>query len=205
MSRERPPTPLTVWSVDAQTPTVALSQVGVLLLTHTVLYILKCLTVHRSLSEFKFSIECSAQMISVCCKWKEFNYLKCWPPPVLLLFKECRRESTHISCRPAESPDRALKSRFVAASPAVLQCMPMCPPPVLWVTCAFSTHTLIYITNCSSDWFNALTWCRAGFDHTDSHSKHAHNAPTAQLSIKLKLQNATICKSLKPSRFIYNK
>ncbi|XP_026196336.1 microtubule organization protein AKNA isoform X2 [Anabas testudineus] len=42
---------------------------------------------------------------------------------------KCSRDSTHTSCQPAESPDRAVKSRFVAAPPALLQYM--CPPPVL--------------------------------------------------------------------------
>ncbi|XP_050928759.1 microtubule organization protein AKNA [Lates calcarifer] len=38
---------------------------------------------------------------------------------------------THTSYQPAESPDRAMRSRFTDAPPALLQCMPVCPPPLL--------------------------------------------------------------------------
>lgn len=41
--------------------------------------------------------------------------------------------STHIKYQPAESPDGAVGSRFFAseAPPALLQCMPVCPSPLL--------------------------------------------------------------------------
>ncbi|XP_013764386.1 AT-hook-containing transcription factor isoform X2 [Pundamilia nyererei] len=41
--------------------------------------------------------------------------------------------STHIKYQPAQSPDGAVGSRFFAsaAPPALLQCMPVCPPPLL--------------------------------------------------------------------------
>ncbi|XP_044030881.1 microtubule organization protein AKNA isoform X2 [Siniperca chuatsi] len=40
---------------------------------------------------------------------------------------------THTSCQPAETPERAAKSRYFAAAapPALLQCMSVCPPPLL--------------------------------------------------------------------------
>ncbi|XP_071321830.1 microtubule organization protein AKNA isoform X2 [Trachinotus anak] len=47
---------------------------------------------------------------------------------------DCRRDSdapTHTSCQQAESPDRAARSRYNGAPPALLQCMPVCPPPLL--------------------------------------------------------------------------
>ncbi|XP_026152809.1 microtubule organization protein AKNA isoform X2 [Mastacembelus armatus] len=39
--------------------------------------------------------------------------------------------SPNTSCQPAESPDRAARSRYVAASPALMHYMPVCPPPLL--------------------------------------------------------------------------
>ncbi|XP_054468783.1 microtubule organization protein AKNA [Anoplopoma fimbria] len=52
---------------------------------------------------------------------------------------DCRRVSespTHISCHPVVSPDRAVRSGYFAAAapPALLQCMPVCPPPLLLYT-----------------------------------------------------------------------
>ncbi|KAM9338393.1 uncharacterized protein akna [Symphorus nematophorus] len=49
---------------------------------------------------------------------------------------DCRRVSgfaTHTSRQPAESPDRAARSRHftAAAPPTLLQCMPVCPPPLV--------------------------------------------------------------------------
>ncbi|XP_029300837.1 AT-hook-containing transcription factor isoform X2 [Cottoperca gobio] len=38
---------------------------------------------------------------------------------------------TYTSCQPAESPNRAERSRHFAAPSALLHCMPVCPPPLL--------------------------------------------------------------------------
>ncbi|KAI3361696.1 hypothetical protein L3Q82_002054 [Scortum barcoo] len=45
-----------------------------------------------------------------------------------------RATDSPTSCQPAKSPDRAARSRYFTAAdppPAVLQCMPVCPPPLL--------------------------------------------------------------------------
>ncbi|XP_070706663.1 microtubule organization protein AKNA [Pempheris klunzingeri] len=58
------------------------------------------------------------------------------PEPYRSSESDCRRVSDsppHTSYRPAESPDRVAKIRYCAAAaqPALLQCMPVCPPPLL--------------------------------------------------------------------------
>ncbi|GLD63421.1 AT-hook-containing transcription factor [Lates japonicus] len=50
---------------------------------------------------------------------------------------------THTSYQPAESPDRAMRSRFADAPPALLQCMPVCPPPLLM----YSPHLYVAPSN----------------------------------------------------------
>lgn len=55
---------------------------------------------------------------------------------------DCRRHShspSHISCQPAESPDRAARSRHFAAAapPALLHCMPVGPPQLLLYRSSF--------------------------------------------------------------------
>nr|XP_046230707.1 microtubule organization protein AKNA isoform X2 [Scatophagus argus] len=58
------------------------------------------------------------------------------PEPYRSTEPDCRRvshSSTHSNRQPAESPDGAARSRLYAAAdpPALLQCMPVCPPPFL--------------------------------------------------------------------------
>ncbi|XP_056260404.1 microtubule organization protein AKNA isoform X1 [Seriola aureovittata] len=56
------------------------------------------------------------------------------PEPYKSTKPDCRRDSdspTHTSCQPAKSHDRAVRNRYAAAPPALLQCMPVCPPPLL--------------------------------------------------------------------------
>ncbi|XP_037607862.1 microtubule organization protein AKNA isoform X1 [Sebastes umbrosus] len=58
------------------------------------------------------------------------------PAPYRSTEPDCRRVSdspTHSSCQPAEAPDSAVRNRHFAATapPALLQCMPVCLPPLL--------------------------------------------------------------------------
>ncbi|XP_040014130.1 microtubule organization protein AKNA isoform X2 [Xiphias gladius] len=109
---------------------------------------LECSACHRGRSERPVGGNREPTHSSSCCH----HCCLCGHPEAYRATKpDCRRKSaspTHTSCQPAKSPDRAVKSRYAAAPPALLQCMPVFPPPLLmyspplYVSRSNSTGTL---------------------------------------------------------------